>query len=350
MLRNRITFLALTFLVIGLLSSGVFAAPSGANVRVAFEKSAFSADEGVLVRVSISNPNKGAIRILRWLTPVDGVDDDLFQVAIDGKPAEYIGRHYKRSAPTDKDYIILRSGETIETTVDLAGYYDLSGSGYYSVGYRAASYFLHSKEPTFLNGEDTLVSEDAAAWIDGRETKMEAPPIDSVVGSTSFTGCSTSRQSDLNTARNNAVTYSSGANGYLQAGTVSSRYTTWFGTYQSSRYNTVKSHFVSILDAMDNAAVTFNCGCTSSAYAYVYSNQPYTIYLCNAFWSAPATGTDSKAGTLVHEMSHFTVVAGTSDYAYGQTAAKRLASTNPKRAINNADSHEYFAENTPALP
>ncbi|MEQ1765440.1 MAG: M35 family metallo-endopeptidase, partial [Pyrinomonadaceae bacterium] len=150
--------------------------------------------------------------------------------------------------------------------------------------------------------------------------------------------------------RNNASTYSGGANSYLQAGTVNSRYTTWFGTYQSSRYNTVRSHFSSILGAMDTASVTFNCTCTSSAYAYVYSNQPYTIYLCNAFWAAPALGTDSKAGTLVHEMSHFSVVAGTSDYAYGQMDAKRLANNTPKRAINNADNHEYFAENTPSLP
>ena len=28
-----------------------------------------------------------------------------------------------------------------------------------------------------------------------------------------------------------------------------------------------------------------------------------TINLCGAFWDAPATGTDSKAGTLVHEVS-----------------------------------------------
>ena len=28
------------------------------------------------------------------------------------------------------------------------------------------------------------------------------------------------------------------------------------------------------------------------------------VYVCGAFWSAPATGTDSKAGTLVHEMCH----------------------------------------------
>jgi peptidyl-Lys metalloendopeptidase len=85
-------------------------------------------------------------------------------------------------------------------------------------------------------------------------------------------------------------------------------------------------------------------------YAYVYPNQPYNIYLCRVFWTAPMTGTDSKAGTLIHEMSHFTVVAGTEDWAYGQTNAKALASSDPDRAVDNADNHEYFAENTPPLP
>jgi peptidyl-Lys metalloendopeptidase len=80
----------------------------------------------------------------------------------------------------------------------------------------------------------------------------------------------------------------------------------------------------------------------------VYPTQPYRIYVCNAFWNAPNTGTDSKAGTLVHEMSHFNVVAATDDHAYGQTAAKNLAISSPTKALDNADSHEYFAENTPA--
>ena len=62
------------------------------------------------------------------------------------------------------------------------------------------------------------------------------------------------------------------------------------------------------------------------------------------------TGTDSKGGTIIHELSHFNVVAGTDDHAYGQTAAKRLAKRSPKKALDNADNHEYFAENTPALP
>jgi peptidyl-Lys metalloendopeptidase len=82
----------------------------------------------------------------------------------------------------------------------------------------------------------------------------------------------------------------------------------------------------------------------------VYPSQPYTIYVCKAFWSAPMTGTDSKAGTLVHEMSHFTVVAGTDDWVYGQAGAASLATSDPAKAIDNADSHEYFGENTPVLP
>lgn len=61
----------------------------------------------------------------------------------------------------------------------------------------------------------------------------------------------------------------------------------------------------------------------------------------------PGQGTDSKAGTLIHEMSHFTVVAGTDDIVYGQTGAKNLANSNPDSTIRNADSHEYFSENTP---
>ncbi len=48
-------------------------------------------------------------------------------------------------------------------------------------------------------------------------------------------------------------------------------------------------------------------------------------------------------------MTHFIATAGTSDFAYGQSSCKSLAISNPTNAVNNADSHEYIAENTPAL-
>ena len=52
---------------------------------------------------------------------------------------------------------------------------------------------------------------------------------------------------------------------------------------------------------------------------------------------------------LFSQSSHFTSNAGTQDHVYGQTDAKSLAKSNPTQAIDNADNHEYFAENNPAL-
>jgi peptidyl-Lys metalloendopeptidase len=348
-LKNKLFLVIALVLISGVLS--VSAKTSDAvRVTLNFEKTMFGYDESVPVNVSFTNEGKSSVKILRWLTPFDGVKDNLFVVTVNGKQVEYIGADYKRPAPTEKDYITIKAGETFDATVDLAGYYDLSETGYYQVNYGIESANAFSAQTSLLKQSDSLKSDTAQTYIEGRETAPIIEQADAVSGSTSFTSCSTSRQSSLITARNNASTYSTNSYNYLSAGTVGARYTTWFGTYSSTRYSTVRSHYSSIRSAMDTASVRFNCSCTDSAYAYVYPTQPYTIYLCNAFWSAPSTGTDSKAGTLVHEMSHFNVVASTDDWAYGQTAAKNLARTNPTRAVDNADSHEYFAENTPAQP
>ena len=153
----------------------------------------------------------------------------------------------------------------------------------------------------------------------------------------------------LPNALSQALSYATNGYNYLNAGTAGARYTTWFGTYDSSRYSTVKSHFANIKSALGTQPIAFDCSCTESGtYAYVYPTQPYKIYVCGAFWSAPNAGTDSRGGTIVHETSHFDVVANTDDLAYGQTAAKSLARKSPTKAIRNADSHEYFGENTPA--
>jgi peptidyl-Lys metalloendopeptidase len=347
-LKNKLLVFIVLAIVLNLTVSAFAARGSQTQVSISFEKDIFLYQDSVPVRVLITNTGKQPITILRWYTPLDGLKDDLFTVTIDGSAVEYIGPHYKRPTPSAADYVTLGGGETVQSTIDLAGYYDLSKTGYYQVSYNAEAFDLFSRTPKFSADEDQLRSTGVAAWIEGRDTKLPVPDaVDNVAGSTGFTGCTSTRQSALLTARDNAYNYSTNSYSYLQAGTAGARYTTWFGSYNSSRYNTVRNNFNAIQNAMNNASVNFNCTCTDSAYAYVYPTQPYNIYLCNAFWNAPAQGTDSKAGTLVHEMSHFNVVAGTNDYAYGQTAAKNLAIRQPKKAVDNADSHEYFAENTP---
>lgn len=288
------------------------------------------AGAAVNVTVTMTNVTDHAVRVLRYNTPVDGIKEDLFRVSRDGAAVAYLGRHYKWAAPQAADYLTLAPGQSVSATVDLATAYDFSATGEYSLAYGAG-------DVDNLNPVTALTVQ-----VEGRAFTIPGG------ANLTTTGCSSSRVTALTTAYSSARTMAAAALSYLTNTTPSGtpRYTTWFGSYTSSRWSTAKSHFTNISAKLSNEVA--DCTCTDSAYAYVYPTQPYKIYLCNAFWSAPNTGTDSRAGTLIHEMSHFNVVAGTDDNAYGQTACKRLATTNPTRALDNADSHEYFAENTPA--
>jgi peptidyl-Lys metalloendopeptidase len=322
-------------------------------VTIAVDQEKFAANENVLVHVTFTNTSKHPAKVLKWYTPIDGVEDSLFVVTTDGAPVAYLGPVYKRPEPKSDDYIHLKAGESITSDVDLGAYYDLSTGGDYAVRYDVSSADLSSEKSIGpAKAVDSLTSNELSLLIQGRPAvalgEMVAP--DTVSGSTTFDKCTASQQSSLVTARTQASTYSADALSYLNTNKQGSRYTTWFGVYTPTRYSTVRSHFGAISNAMDTAGVKFDCGCKKKYYAYVYPTRPYVIYLCSVFWTAPLTGTDSRGGTLIHEMSHFTVVAGTDDYVYGQSGAKNLAITNPAQAIDNADNHEYFAENTPALP
>jgi peptidyl-Lys metalloendopeptidase len=164
-----------------------------------------------------------------------------------------------------------------------------------------------------------------------------------------YNGCSSSEQSQLVAAAAAAQNYAAGAFQYLQSHTSStSRFTTWFGTYSSSHHSTVLNHF-SNLNSNDYSSYTYDCTCNDAGvYAYTFPDEFGVVFLCPVFWQVATTGTDSKGGTLIHESTHFTANAGTEDYVYGQSGCKSLAVSNSNEAINNADSHEYFAENNPA--
>jgi len=169
----------------------------------------------------------------------------------------------------------------------------------------------------------------------------------------SFSSCSSSEESQVNTATSGAVSYVAAALSYLQAHTASTtRFTTWFGTFTTSHHTTILNHYTSLTASGSYTGWTYDCACADgddNTYAYTFPSEYGEIFLCPVFWEAPQTGTDSKAGTLVHESTHFDKTAATQDYAYGQTACQSLAKSNSAEAIENADSHEYFAENNPAL-
>jgi peptidyl-Lys metalloendopeptidase len=336
-------WIALGILAVAATSLG--AAPKDwLDVRLSVPTPVVRGDVDVTVTVTVTNATRHPVNLLRWQLPTDELQGPLFRITRDGEPVAYTGPLVKRTAPGPADHVKLDAGASLTYDVELTAAYDLSSNGRYAIQYA-------NRGAYGANGA-ALRSDTLYLWLEGRSSKVKRPPPPPPPGQIFFTGnCSASQQLTLTTAVHDATTYASGATNYLVKDTIDSRYTTWFGTYETGHYSTVEVNFTAIRGAFEDEALTLDCKCKkANVYAYVYPNTPYVIYVCGAFWAAPATGTDSKAGTLIHEMSHFYVVASTNDYVYGQAGAKALALSNPDEAIDNADNYEYFSENNPPLP
>lgn len=340
----------------------------GLTSTLAVEQAEYGASEPLSLRYTLTNDSGKTLYVLKWQTPLEGFASDMFVVQRDGEPIPYQGILIKRGAPRPEDYVTLAPGESSSAVVDLAEGYGIYEAGDYSVELRSRLFDISGKQPAERAAGRRLspkaVRSSAVAFkLREDRPRPEPPMVPMAEGGVEaaktpiFKGCSESRRNHLNQAHEKSRIGSAATilvlKGTKEADRPSAkRYKTWFGTHTKARYDTVTSHYEKIFEALDSKQITFNCDCApqyQNAYAYVYPLKPYEIFLCNAFWTAPLEGTDSKAGTLVHETSHFKVVADTDDHAYGHNDCKDLAKNSPQNAIDNADSHEYFFENDPPL-
>jgi peptidyl-Lys metalloendopeptidase len=366
-MRKQILWGALVCLVAATPAMAGSLGSAALATHLTLEKAELTMAEGVNVRFSLANQGADDLLVLKWKTPLAGFESDIFVVERDGERVAYTGRLAKRAAPRATDYVRIPAGESVSATFDLSAVYDMRQPGNYTVRYEAAGIDVVREDfrrgQTVVSRVDALESNTAAVTLTGEAIRVEEQAVETAAAGSggnkaltpTYLNCSNSNISSIGSALSNAQTYATNAYNFLVGLPVASRsgdprFTTWFGAYTSAHYSTVQTHYNSLKNAFSGQTFQLDCDCASdnTLYAFVYSNQPYHVHLCGAFFAAPATGTDSKAGTLVHETSHFTVVAGTSDYAYGQTACKSLAKKTPNKAINNADSHEYFAENNPS--
>lgn len=134
----------------------------------------------------------------------------------------------------------------------------------------------------------------------------------------------------------------------------------WFGKYSPALAEQARRNLKNIASAIRSGAVTTTCkevsrtGCEPDIYAYVYDDQPYLIHICPQFFGLPNmarlrpgqlnSNFGTRAGTIVHEISHFNIVANTEDNCYARDVCADMAQHDPNRAIGNADSYQYFAE------
>ncbi|OBR03352.1 Neutral protease 2 [Colletotrichum higginsianum IMI 349063] len=157
---------------------------------------------------------------------------------------------------------------------------------------------------------------------------------------------------------------------YTAANTAAYYFTTWFvplttleGCLFSLLTLTALSRFIStsneakvrtIYNSVANVQTTspkISCtdtysDCTDGSALLYTVPSANVIVPCpnNGFWDFPelapqCSGDDyDRAGSMLHEMTH---LYGTTDWAYGPTAAKALSAT---KAAANADTYEMYAE------
>lgn len=263
----------------------------------------------VLVEVAVFA--EGDINYDVQRTPFEGLYDSVLNVIdnASGKTLPYKGKVARRWAGLNSA-VHIEDGGHITHVVDLVGSYDMESFGSYTVEFDSAK--------TIVQVGDL----SNATFVDPMNL-----------------ACTSTELSQASTAQSQAGTQVSRARSSLNGG-AGSLYVEWFGTSTSTRFNKIVGDFSAISSNLSRSRYACDRTCPG-VYAYVYpSDTSQTIYLCDVFWQLPS----ERAETIVHEVSHFTRIAGTDDWTYGQTNCRNLARTNPDRAVDNADNQCYFGK------
>ncbi len=326
------------------------AAAGGLSVTIESDKAFLRDSDPAAVRVTLRNDDTRDLSALRWQTPLQGVEGNVFDVRLDGKPVAYTGRLYKRPAPRPEDYLQIRAGSSVSVEIELSRYYDMSRTGEYSIRYRLPA----SDAPSGIDSNVLFLAVERGEQGQLLQAlSRESTEPRHATGTSldpDFVSCNGSQENDLYDALDGGEYLAAKAFNYLYSVPVNKRksnaaYKTWFGRYVASRYSRVMQVYANVYTVFSDRTVTFHCDCDEEdTWAYVYPDEPFNIHLCPLFWESPTIGIDSQAGVLIHETSHFDIVGRTDDYTYGQSSCKRLASRDPGRAVFNADNFEFFAE------
>ncbi|KAK0503496.1 peptidyl-Lys metalloendopeptidase [Armillaria luteobubalina] len=312
--------------------------------------------ENLNVAATLTNTGDTTMKILN--DPSSILDSDLpthsFDISSDSGSPDFTGVMVKYNPDyvvknnESSSFTVLAPGESVTVNHALGAAYNFTGSGEASYSIEPASLFYYVDPDTSELASINADTQKHTIQISGTLAVAHHSNFDKRI---SYNGCTPSRQADIVSAAAAAQTYAKSSYDYLRSHTTGTkRYVTWFGTYTSARHSTVLSDYSNML-AHPYANYKYDCTCTKpNTFAYVYPARFGTIYLCDAFWRAPTTGDNSKGGTLIHESSHFDIIGGTRDAAYGQSDCKALALSNPDLAVKTADNVEYFSENVPALP
>ena len=289
--------------------------------------------------------------LLKRNTPLEGLISQFIAVSYEGRPLKYEGKLIHRDPPTKDEFVLLKAGQRIAATVQINDAFTLNDDGSYTVEY-VKPLMVTPRDEMSMMAEVTI---NEAIYIDlegarhlSRPSTVDEDTADFIVNiesctTASFTGGTSSQRSDILKGHKKLCKEYADAKANVSN---SDFYKTWFGTYTTARANHVKDVCQKCVDGLTGKSVSYVVNpsdCQSNWNAYTRKGST-TVYLCPAYDNksvyCKSSGDPTKEGILAHEWSH--AFGYTDDNAYGATANKNLAKSDPDKAVRNADTYEYY--------
>ncbi|MFT7835506.1 M35 family metallopeptidase [Saccharothrix sp. BKS2] len=316
----------------------------------------------VVLDFELRNATDRDVSVLVWDTPLEGGTLRFVRVHRAGVEVPYDGRSIKRGDPSAASYAPVPAGGAVHASFDLTSAFAITEPGDYTATLDARLRDVVTGAPSTRARADLAgvalepvavgfrVLPGGPARITGGETARRSaatPAGRAEPNPPAFDGGTDTERRQITRAHEQGFRYTRDAFREVPEGEAPPRrYKKWFGAFGENRYQRVHDSYGAVLRYFTQETITYTPhgeGCRDDYYAYTYFDAK-AVWLCPVFWRIEMTGLDSKAGTVVHELSH--AAAHTEDHVYGTEAALRLAEEEPGKAVRNADNYEYFAETT----
>ncbi|KAJ0165879.1 Neutral protease 2 -like protein [Colletotrichum tanaceti] len=314
-----------------------------------------------VVNVAVTNTGNETVSVFKGNTVFsEHATKDLLVTDAEGNalPFEGIYVNYKRTGLAASSFRKIEAGETVTVSVNPARSYRLHGISQAKVtaiqGFR---YATGASTPSSVrelslcadvqSGEVDVTPDQSAVARQHISYKRDVPASSRIQKrDITYSSCSTSQTTALKTSVTNAISMAKAA--YTAANTAAYYFTTWFiSTSNEAKVRTIYNSVANVQTTSPKiscADAYSGCGDGSALLYTVPSANVIVPCTNNGFWGFPelapqCAGDDyDRAGSMLHEMTH---LYGTTDWAYGPTAAKALSAT---KAAANADTYEMYAE------
>ena len=305
--------------------------------------------------------------LLKRNTPLEGLLSPFIAVKHNDDSTnvlEYEGPYVYQAPLTLDDFILINAGESIKTIIQVNDAFSFSFDDVYSIEYTGSLYYLPKNRMEMEVGIGNIINVELNEISFSKSVSIELEGVSSFAAPIQFREEIEVKEEDIVHVEScSSAGFIGGTGGERENTTKAHRelcegainaedrvrkdrlYKTWFGRYSRRRASRVREVYWDIETGLYYHNVSYYIRpsrCRSNWYAYTYYGSD-TVYLCDAYFQEPVycrTDGNSMEGTLVQMWSY--AIGYTRNYAYGERNVKKLAKRYPWKAVNNADTYDFY--------